>query len=123
MWKTISETPLKKEKKITKSSIKKSDDSLFIEDEATEYSKWDPFECDIEDWTSEKIELYLCSDMKNLPELSNIIEYRKNPYKGNPYLLCEFKNVNKTTELWISSSIIFHTYAYRHIYEKFIQNS
>lgn len=124
MWKTIPKSPLKKEKKITKSSSKKqNDDTLFVEDEATEYTQWNPFECEIEDWTSEKIELYLCSDLENVPKLLNIIKYNKNPYKGNPYLLCVFEHENKATQLWISSAVIFHTFAYRHIYKEFMQNS
>lgn len=99
---------------------KKEAEVLFEEDEATNYDQeWDPFQCPISEWTSDKIELYLCSNPERIPTLAKIKESQQNPYGGNPYMLCMFSHENKNTDMWIASSILYHTIQYRSVYDTF----
>lgn len=99
----------------TKKYMKREDrtkESMFLEDEPTCYDlEWDPFKVDISKWTSENIEQYLASNPKLLPSIIEIKKAQKNPYGGNPYMLCLFECDSKKIELWISSTILHNLYS------------
>lgn len=121
MWKKSFQNEGKLLKHIDGKKIK---ETLFIEEEETDYDlNWNPLDVDISEWTSDKIELFLASAPASPPVLTEIKTKEKNPYGGNPYMLCIFEHDNKKIELWISSTLIFHTPTYRTIYDEFKSNN
>lgn len=121
MWKKSFQNEGKLSKHIDGKKIK---ETLFIEEEETDYDlNWNPLDVDISEWTSDKIELFLASAPASPPVLTEIKTKEKNPYGGNPYMLCIFEHDNKKIELWISSTLIFHTPTYRTIYDEFKSNN
>tara|TARA_B110000008_G_scaffold256217_1_gene273490 strand:+ start:116 stop:616 length:501 start_codon:yes stop_codon:yes gene_type:complete len=95
--------------------------NFLIDDLDEKNIDWNPYEADKSEWSRYNFETYLRYCPKDPPSLLEILECQQNAYYGNPSYLCRFEymtkkmteNVNDFVEIWIQSTLLFHTLKYR----------
>ena len=95
------------------SQFKKKKEEQTIEDDVILDESFDPTVTCSKDWSSDKLEGYLNSDPLFIPVLERIIKFQKNPYGGNPFLLCEFRAVDDNIKIWVNASTMYHVSEYK----------
>lgn len=93
---------------------------LIEVDDTPEEDAWDPNIAPKDEWTSEKMTLFLQQSCKQAPPLIEIIEKQDNPYHGNPSFLCTFKAKDGELHIWMLGVCLYHRKEYNAMYESFV---
>lgn len=96
----------------------------YIEiDDTPEDDTWDANTAPKDEWTSEKMTLFLQKSGRQVPPLLEILEKQNNPYHGNPSFLCKFMAKDGEIQIWMLSVCLYHTREYHEIYNAFVSQA
>lgn len=96
----------------------------LIEIDDTNYDDvWDPNIAPKDEWTSDKMTIFLQQQIKQVPPLIEILKKQDNPYHGNPSFLCKFQAKDGEVHIWMLSICLYHTKEYHEIYKTFVLQS